>query len=236
MRSSSLFLLVFAFCTCWLPLRSQVVDALVDKAIDVSADEIPTIWLSDSDLDAPGGAVDSTMDWTAIWRSSDVDSSGSRYRYGANDWETRPKGKRTGCICMDGTEDDSRGRGACSGHGGVRYWVHELPDGKEMHHATSRHFRHPDPLSKDEKLVLAANNEEEDDKPGHNPFGSKNAMDSFVNLAIILASSTMVIYYIRQIMAPKQKGRRRKPDARVAKKPAPREGESGADGEVSEGL
>ena len=212
-----------------LPLRSQVVDVLVDKAIEAAVDEIPTILLSDSELDAPGGAVDTTMDWTAIWRSSDVDSTGRHYRYGANDWETRPKGKRTGCICMDGSEDENRGRGACAGHGGVRYWKHELPDGKEMHHATSRHFRHPDPLSKDEKLVLAANNEEVDDKPGHNPFGSKNVMDSFVNLAIILASSTMVIYYMRQIMAPKQKSRRRRPSAKAANTPVPPESEPGGD-------
>ena len=217
MRNPFLLLLftMLTFC-CAKVANAQLVDQVLGKVVETAVEEIPTILLDESDLNDPGGAIDTTMDWTAIWRSSDVDSSGGRYRYGAADWETRPRGKRTGCICMDGTEDDHKGRGACSGHGGVRYWVHELPDGKEVHHATNRHFRHPEPLTKDEKLVLAANNEEED-KPAGNRFGKRDVMDSFVNLAIILASSTMVIYYMRQIMAPKRKGRRKKPTAPTKK-------------------
>jgi hypothetical protein len=34
--------------------------------------------------------------------------------------------KRTGCICMDNIQQSMTGRGACSGHGGVRYWLYEL--------------------------------------------------------------------------------------------------------------
>jgi hypothetical protein len=64
-------------------------------------------------------------------------------------------------------------------------------------------------MTKAEKMGLAAYNEEEE-KPGSHPFGSGHVMDSFVNLAIILASSTMVIYYLRLLMAPKRKARRRK--------------------------
>ncbi len=32
--------------------------------------------------------------------------------------------KRVGCICKDGEEQDNIGVGACSGHGGVMYWLY----------------------------------------------------------------------------------------------------------------
>ncbi|MCF8245175.1 MAG: hypothetical protein K9J37_04995 [Saprospiraceae bacterium] len=205
---------------CCSATHAQVVEQVLDKAIEIAVDEIPSILLSKSELDNPGGgAIDTTMDWTAIWRSSDS-LGGRSTQFGPNDWEVRPKGKRIGCICMDGLEDDSFGRGACAGHGGVRYWVYKTPDGKEMHHPTARHFRHPDPLSSDEKSGLAANNEAED-KPMGSPFGSKNMMDNFVNLSIILASFTMVIYFMRQMLAPKRKSRSRRPARKAAPKPAP---------------
>ena len=35
------------------------------------------------------------------------------------------KGKRTGARCNDGTKSNATGRGACSHHGGVDYWIHE---------------------------------------------------------------------------------------------------------------
>lgn len=31
--------------------------------------------------------------------------------------------KRVGCVCKDGTRSQSTGRGACSRHGGVEYWL-----------------------------------------------------------------------------------------------------------------
>ena len=33
-------------------------------------------------------------------------------------------GQRTGAICMDGTRSSATGRGACSWHGGVNYWLY----------------------------------------------------------------------------------------------------------------
>jgi hypothetical protein len=30
---------------------------------------------------------------------------------------------RKGAICKDGTETSATGAGACSGHGGVEYWI-----------------------------------------------------------------------------------------------------------------
>mgnify|MGYP006879035078 CR=1 FL=1 len=34
-------------------------------------------------------------------------------------------GKRVGAVCEDGSRSSATGRGACSWHGGVDYWVHE---------------------------------------------------------------------------------------------------------------
>jgi hypothetical protein len=36
-----------------------------------------------------------------------------------------PADQRTGALCQDGTESDSTGSGACSGHGGVDCWYCE---------------------------------------------------------------------------------------------------------------
>ena len=35
------------------------------------------------------------------------------------------KGKRTGAICNDGWKSSATGSGACSHHGGVKYWLYE---------------------------------------------------------------------------------------------------------------
>lgn len=39
--------------------------------------------------------------------------------------EKRDKKDRLGCICMDGSRSQTKGRGACSGHGGVKYWIYK---------------------------------------------------------------------------------------------------------------
>ena len=35
------------------------------------------------------------------------------------------KGERIGAKCNDGSNSSATGRGACSHHGGVDYWIHE---------------------------------------------------------------------------------------------------------------
>jgi hypothetical protein len=34
-----------------------------------------------------------------------------------------PAANRTGAICNDGTKSTATGTGACSTHGGVKYWI-----------------------------------------------------------------------------------------------------------------
>lgn len=63
-------------------------------------------------------------------------------------------GFRVGCICMDGDRQENKGGGACAGHGGVRFWLYQLPNGSLLEHPTDRHADHPEPLSETEMKNL----------------------------------------------------------------------------------
>ncbi|MCW5953624.1 MAG: hypothetical protein KIT69_15320 [Propionibacteriaceae bacterium] len=45
------------------------------------------------------------------------------------------KGSRVGAICRDGWDSSATGRGACSHHGGVRTWVHEVVNSDQIQRA-----------------------------------------------------------------------------------------------------
>jgi hypothetical protein len=53
---------------------------------------------------------------------------------------------RIGCICMNGVQRTARSTGACSGAGGVRFWLYRKPSGDTLRVLTGRHERHPQPL------------------------------------------------------------------------------------------
>lgn len=58
-----------------------------------------------------------------------------------------PRGAiRTGCVCMDGSTSDAHSTGACSGRGGVRFWVYRTKEGDTVQILTARHERHPQAL------------------------------------------------------------------------------------------
>ena len=38
---------------------------------------------------------------------------------------TEPEQIRIGAVCKDGTSSTATGSGACSGHGGVNYWIYK---------------------------------------------------------------------------------------------------------------
>lgn len=97
---------------------------------------------------------------TTGW-SEEADAWGNWFR--TSEWEAevtdRPEGRRIGCICMDGTPQDDRGRGACAGRGGVRFWLHQQGDTLYMD-PTLKHKTHPDAFSQEEKETrFAAYNE-----------------------------------------------------------------------------
>ncbi|MCB0530257.1 MAG: hypothetical protein KDC65_17385 [Saprospiraceae bacterium] len=63
--------------------------------------------------------------------------------------------RRIGCICMDESKSPARSIGACSGHGGVRYWLYRTREGDTVRIITGRHERHPHPLDSLERSALA---------------------------------------------------------------------------------
>jgi hypothetical protein len=108
---------------------------------------------------AQDSAEAAQADWDELYRTSD--QSGERAA-GAHKKTPPPKGRRIGAICMDDTRQEEAGRGACSGRGGVRYWIYQLNDqDSTVLHATERHWNHPEPLSADERLSLAATYDQE---------------------------------------------------------------------------
>lgn len=70
-----------------------------------------------------------------IFRTSDRDRRAREK--GVNE---TPIGYRIGCICMDSIRQNNRGRGACSHHRGVRYWLYEKENGKLHYEPTERHL------------------------------------------------------------------------------------------------
>lgn len=93
-----------------------------------------------------------------IFRTSDQPGTVAT---GRKKGESRPKrmtapvgSRRIGCVCMDDTRSDTRSSGACSGHGGVRFWVYKTPQGDTVHILTGRHEQHPHGLTADEMSVL----------------------------------------------------------------------------------
>lgn len=94
-----------------------------------------------------------------IFRTSDQDSEVPTNRRQRDKKAKRvsvPKGAfRIGCVCMDDSRSDTRSGGACSGHGGVRYWVYRTPAGDTVHVLTARHERHPHALSAAEMSELS---------------------------------------------------------------------------------
>ena len=45
--------------------------------------------------------------------------------YAQNTFSIQYLKKRVGAVCNDGTRSRATGRGACSHHGGVKYWLYK---------------------------------------------------------------------------------------------------------------
>lgn len=112
------------------------------------------LFAQDPDLEADEQAA-----IEAIYRSSDEPGeiptgAGARRRNPKR--VSVPKGaERVGCICMDDSPSKTHSSGACSGHGGVRYWLYKTLEGDTARVLTERHERHPHPLTEAERSELA---------------------------------------------------------------------------------
>lgn len=86
-----------------------------------------------------------------IYRSSDGDGEIPTAFRDRNSRQKKrvsaPEGAmRIGCICMNGNSSPALSTGACSGAGGVRFWLYRSITGDTMRVLTGRHERHPQPL------------------------------------------------------------------------------------------
>ncbi len=79
-----------------------------------------------------------------------------------------PGAARVGCICMDDTRSKATSIGACSGHGGVRFWLYVQPNGDTVRITTARHERHPHPLGSIERSELVSAAEKKQRSTGAN--------------------------------------------------------------------
>lgn len=73
---------------------------------------------------------------------------------------------RVGCLCMDYTELDVTGGGACAGRGGVRFWMYQLADGSVVQHPTAAHNAHPEALNEVELKNLRWSGKKKSEKGG----------------------------------------------------------------------
>lgn len=121
-------------------------------------------------------------EWEETFRTSEWDAVIS----------DRPEGRRIGCICMDGTPQDEKGRGACAGYGGVRFWLYQNGDSIIMD-PTRRHYSHPAPFTDEEKERLAAYNE-----GGPVAYGAGNRFGrDFANIVMVMMVCITIGYVAR---------------------------------------
>lgn len=92
------------------------------------------------------------------FRSSDLDHETPVARRDRDNRRKRvsvPEGAfRVGCICMDNSFSKHKSSGACSGHGGVRYWLYRTREGDTVRVLTARHEHHPQALNAEEMSEL----------------------------------------------------------------------------------
>lgn len=163
-------LFIFAFMLLPLALPAQdltgiAVDYLTTKAVEQVEKQLFSTDTTDT-------APEEDEGWDDYFRTSDLETeSATGFR---RDSEA-PAGVRTGCICMDGSRRDERGRGACSGRGGVRFWIYQVGEDSTVHFPTDRHWDHPEPLSERELNNLSAYNT----SPGDDDEEKDEAPDSF---------------------------------------------------------
>ena len=130
--------------------------------------------------------------WDESYRTSDEEGEkGTQYSF---DVMHVPEGAvRVGCICMDEVSMDLKGGGACSGHGGVRFWVYKLKDGEDFLFPTERHKTHPSPLSVDELSNLTAYNKTKKNMD----IEVSNGRLSWTELMAILAICVTIAYIVK---------------------------------------
>ncbi|QQS31220.1 MAG: hypothetical protein IPM47_10010 [Sphingobacteriales bacterium] len=107
-----------------------------------------------------------TIDWDEKYRTSNqTDSTFQKIKNPPQD------GIRVGSVCMDNFKQELFGRGACSGRGGVRFWIYKTPDSDALIFLpTQRHFDHPQDLNQQELMQLDAHHPFRKNEDGDNNY------------------------------------------------------------------
>lgn len=146
---SRLLLIVFLFPTTnhAQELTGEVLDAIHEK---LAREMEQNFYTSEDSV-----VIAEEEAWEEFFRTSDLEGEDA---VGYNSGLIPPKGTRIGCICMDGTRKDDRGRGACGGFGGVRFWLYQINEDSVAMYPTNKHRQHPDPLTEMEINNLSSRN------------------------------------------------------------------------------
>ncbi|MGB0931883.1 MAG: hypothetical protein ACPGVB_13960 [Chitinophagales bacterium] len=135
--------------------------------------------------------------WDDVRRTSDAAKEKST-QYKRKNHRFKGVGRRVGAMCMDDSMQEEGGRGACSGHGGVRFWLYEKEDGTIERIATQRHLDHPESLDDEEMSYLAAVNEERKENLKNN--NGVLQLNTFYQLMTIFVVCVMTVFTIQKIV------------------------------------
>lgn len=149
-------LLIPVFCLSYQFSFSQAVTDELLRQFHKEAAKQMEAQLEDDTIEIDGAG------WDESYHTSEQQGNGAA---GFDPDAPKPAGKRVGAICMDGARQDKGGRGACGGHGGVRYWIIQVSEDSTALYPTENHWDHPEPLDNNERMSLAAYNEEGSDDP-----------------------------------------------------------------------
>jgi len=131
------------------PKQETILEIIPSPNKDSLASNI-TESFSDNDSTPP---ID-FMTWIDSEEEEDIHSSTMEKNHSSK--TPKPTGNRIGCICMDDDRQNKQGTGACSGHGGVRFWLYQQENSWILEFPTKRHKNHPAPLSYEEKTRLSS--------------------------------------------------------------------------------
>lgn len=185
-------LLLFLVIGIYDASQAQVVEEIAKEAVGVLARDFINRALSNDSTDTADPADTVDGDWDEIFRTSDLENERATQHHYDVRYEF-PPGKRIGCICMDDTETKEVGKGACSGRGGVRFWIYQQGD-STARYGTMRHRSHPDPLSEEEKANLTAYSQAKKTSFG---AGFRHPSDRFYDFAIVLVMCMTIIYIVQ---------------------------------------
>lgn len=187
---SKTLLVTLVFYSIFIPSsfgQEELVEPVLNYMEKKAAEKIES-YLAESD--STYAEEQEGEEWDDVLRTSEMDDDFERYGE-----RQIPEGLRIGSICMDGTPSDDRGRGACAGYGGVRYWLYQKEDSSIVQVPTRRHLEHPEVLNEIELANLSSRNEAtqntlfqaEKVQPGNSSGGSFYNMISVIMICLTVA-------------------------------------------------